>query len=138
MDDAGIAQLIFDRPDSPANIFDKDTLDQLSQALDQIEKIKSIQHLVFGSAKPGIFMAGADIKSIARATPAELEAFLEQGQNLFERIAAQPCGTAAAIHGAPWPAMCGSPARIPSPRSACRKRNSGSFLPGVGRLVFQN
>jgi 3-hydroxyacyl-CoA dehydrogenase / enoyl-CoA hydratase / 3-hydroxybutyryl-CoA epimerase len=100
VDDAGVAQLVFDRPNSPANIFDQETLDELEHALDQIEKLKSIKQLVISSAKPGIFIAGADIKSIARATTEELGVFLKRGQDLFDRIAALPCGTAAAIHGA--------------------------------------
>ena len=100
IDEHGTADLIFDRPGSTANIFDLETLNELSEALDEIESHDGVERLVISSAKDGIFIAGADLKSIANASPETLEAFLHQGQDLFNRIADLPLPTAAAIHGA--------------------------------------
>ena len=96
----GLALLQFDRPDSSANIFDRETLDELELALDEIESNKAISHLVITSAKPAIFIAGADLKSIAKSSPEELNYFLKRGQDLFHRIENLPAKTGAAIHGA--------------------------------------
>ncbi|MDF1756042.1 MAG: 3-hydroxyacyl-CoA dehydrogenase NAD-binding domain-containing protein [Verrucomicrobiales bacterium] len=100
IDEQGLALLDFDRPGSPANIFDATTLDELATALDEIESNEKIGNLIFTSSKPSIFIAGADIKSIASSTTEELDTFLRKGQELFDRIADLRCGTAAAIHGA--------------------------------------
>ena len=95
-----LAVLTFDRPDSSANIFDSQTLDELDEAISQIEANTSIERLIITSAKPSIFIAGADIKSIAKASRDELDGFLQKGQDLFDRITNLHCQTAAAIHGA--------------------------------------
>ena len=96
----GVALLVFDRPGSSANIFDEAALDELEAALDAVEKDRTIKTLIFTSAKPAIFIAGADIKALAGARDEEMDRFLERGQNLFTRIENLTAGTAAAIHGA--------------------------------------
>jgi 3-hydroxyacyl-CoA dehydrogenase/enoyl-CoA hydratase/3-hydroxybutyryl-CoA epimerase len=97
----GIALLTFDRPQSTANIFDQPTFNELQSQLDFLEAEKALQGLIIQSAKPKIFIAGADLKGFTADRSAERIAFLiEQGQKTFERISRLPFVTVAAIHGA--------------------------------------
>lgn len=96
----GVAFLIFDRKDSGANIFDIPTLDALDQRLDWVESQTDIRGVVFETAKNSIFVAGADLNTLATAEAKELEGFLWKGQKLFNRIEDLKLPTVAAIHGA--------------------------------------
>ncbi|HEX4083868.1 MAG TPA: 3-hydroxyacyl-CoA dehydrogenase NAD-binding domain-containing protein [Chthoniobacteraceae bacterium] len=91
----GVHLLTFDRPGSAANIFDAATLRELDGKLEGIE-----QGIVFISAKPSIFIAGADLKALETLTGDALREFIELGQHVFNRIAALRVPTVAAIHGA--------------------------------------
>ncbi len=95
-----IAVLTFDRPDSAANIFDRATLEELNAHLDAIERDPTLRGVVLTSAKPGIFIAGADLHSLSTAPMNALRDIVEFGQRVFSRLAALPLPTAAAIHGA--------------------------------------
>ncbi len=99
LDDA-IALLTFDRPESTANIFDQPTFDELNEQLNLLETEKTLRGLILRSAKPKIYIAGADLKGFTADLNAERIAFLiEQGQKTFERISRLPFVTVAAIHG---------------------------------------
>ena len=96
-----ICTLIFDRPESGANIFDASTLKELSEHVDAIENDSSILGLIINSAKKSIFIAGADLKTLLlQAQKGELRRFIAEGQRIFNRIAALKIPTCAAIHGA--------------------------------------
>ncbi len=95
-----IAVLTFDRPDCAANIFDRATLEELNAHLDAIERDSTLRGVVLTSAKPGIFIAGADLHSLSTAPMNALRDIVEFGQRVFSRLAALPMPTAAAIHGA--------------------------------------
>ncbi|MEP6822337.1 MAG: 3-hydroxyacyl-CoA dehydrogenase NAD-binding domain-containing protein, partial [Chthoniobacterales bacterium] len=100
-DGDGICQLIFDRPDSGANIFDGATMDSLREHLDAIEGDAAIKGVIVISAKKSIFIAGADLQTLLRqAQTGELRAFIAHGQKVFNRLAALKVPTVAAIHGA--------------------------------------
>lgn len=96
----GIATLTFDRPDSSANIFNEPVLIECRTVLQQIETDESIEALMICSAKPNIFIAGADIPSLSSATPGELAALIDLGHEVFSQLEALNIPTAAAIHGA--------------------------------------
>jgi 3-hydroxyacyl-CoA dehydrogenase / enoyl-CoA hydratase / 3-hydroxybutyryl-CoA epimerase len=99
--DNGICLLIFDRPESGANIFDAATLRDLDEQLEFIEGESGLRGLVITSAKKSIFIAGADLKTLLRqAQSGEMRAFIAEGQRVFNRIAALKIPTCAAIHGA--------------------------------------
>jgi 3-hydroxyacyl-CoA dehydrogenase/enoyl-CoA hydratase/3-hydroxybutyryl-CoA epimerase len=90
-----IALLRFDRPGSSANIFDSSTLRLLDELLAGLEDARGV---ILVSAKPAIFIAGADLRELAAAeNREELVAF---GQETFSKLAALPGVTVAAIHGA--------------------------------------
>ncbi|HTD65923.1 MAG TPA: 3-hydroxyacyl-CoA dehydrogenase NAD-binding domain-containing protein [Candidatus Limnocylindria bacterium] len=61
----GICTLTFARPNSSANIFDRDTLLELDSHLDWIEHATELRGLILTSAKQSIFVAGADIHALA-------------------------------------------------------------------------
>ena len=90
--------LTFDRPDSAANIFDAATLAELNGKLDAVEQGAS--GVVFISAKPAIFIAGADLHALETLTGEDLRHFIDLGQQVFNRIAALRVPSVAAIHGA--------------------------------------
>ena len=96
----GVCVLTFDRPDSAANIFDRDTLAELSLQIDFVARPESgVRGLVLISAKDSIFIAGADLYSIRKMSPLELKDFITLGQQVFTRIADLSCPSVAAIHG---------------------------------------
>ena len=98
--DAGIVYLTFDRPDSTANFFDQRTLDELNEHLDFLESEKSWQGLILRTAKPKVFIAGADLNAFMYEFSGEaLAVVIERGQKTFDRVARLPYPTVAAIHG---------------------------------------
>src|SRR5207244_11436141 len=99
--DHGICLLTFDRPESGANIFDAATLSDLDQQLDFIEEEDSLEGVVILSAKKSIFIAGADLKTLLhQAQTGEMRAFIAEGQQIFNRLAALKISTCDALNGA--------------------------------------
>ena len=98
----GICILTFDRPGSAANFFDRETLEQFELEITRLENPASTSRgLVIVSAKPAIFIAGADLRFLAsHPSTDDINRFIELGQGLFGRLARLPIPTAAAIHGA--------------------------------------
>lgn len=96
----GIVVLTFDAPNSSANIFDAKTLADLESQIDVIAAESGTRGVIFVSAKAAIFIAGADLNTLAKADAAALSASVEAGQRIFQKIAGLNCPTVAAIHGA--------------------------------------
>jgi 3-hydroxyacyl-CoA dehydrogenase / enoyl-CoA hydratase / 3-hydroxybutyryl-CoA epimerase len=99
VDDA-LAHLIVDDPARPLNVLDAAALASLDAALGALEAMPGLQGVVLRSGKPGTFVAGADIHAIASITdPAEVVAIVRRAHAVFDRLAALPCPTVAAIDG---------------------------------------
>jgi 3-hydroxyacyl-CoA dehydrogenase/enoyl-CoA hydratase/3-hydroxybutyryl-CoA epimerase len=97
----GVCVLTFDRPGSSANIFDLQTLDELAQELEFIERQTELKGVIFASGKRSIFIAGADLNIMRKDMSfTEARSLIERGQTVMNRIAALPIPTVAAIHGA--------------------------------------
>lgn len=94
------AVLTFDREGSSANLFDRPALVELSDKLDALAAHPELKGLLIRSAKPAIFVAGADLKVLSSVEGAELRDLIELGQATFEKLAHLPYPTIAAIHGA--------------------------------------
>jgi 3-hydroxyacyl-CoA dehydrogenase/enoyl-CoA hydratase/3-hydroxybutyryl-CoA epimerase len=95
----GILAIILDRPDSKVNLIDLRWVEDMTSSLDRIER-ESPRGLVMFSAKPGNFIAGADVSLIAGLdTVEEARAKAREGQQLLERIEKLPFPTVAAING---------------------------------------
>ncbi len=95
-----ICVLTFDRPDSSANVFDYAALAELDSQLAFIAGNAQLKGVIVASAKPSIFIAGADLHALANASSDELLRLVELGQAVFNRLASLSVPTVAAIHGA--------------------------------------
>src|SRR5947209_5992510 len=98
-----VAVLTLDQPGSKANVLSEPMWTDLEAALDALAARADVRGLVLASAKPGIFIAGADLKLLASAPgpndPA-VRAFIEHGLRVLEKLEALPFPTCAAIDGA--------------------------------------
>ncbi len=94
-----VAVIHFDRPDKAANLIDAAFFDELETALRAVRRLQ-MKGLVFLSAKPAVFVAGADLATLGAMSGEALEAVAERGQRVFNEIAALDIPTIAAIHGA--------------------------------------
>ncbi|MCU6249186.1 fatty acid oxidation complex subunit alpha FadJ [Enterobacter cloacae] len=96
-----VAVITIDVPDEKMNTLKAEFGVQVREMLKEIRENKAIRGLVFISAKPDNFIAGADINMIARAQSAqEAEDLARQGQQVMAEIHSLPIPAIAAIHGA--------------------------------------
>src|SRR4030095_8724262 len=96
----GLCVVTFYRVGSSANIFDRATMEELATHIEAIGADGSITGVVLYSAKPAIFIAGADLNALASLREGELDAFMEFGEKVFKSLASLKVPTVAAIHGA--------------------------------------
>ncbi len=96
-----IAWLTLDSPGEKVNTLSREVLEELSGLIEQLPGDKKVRAVVVTSGKRGSFIAGADIKELARITDtddARIKA--EVGQGIFRRLAACPIPVVAVIEGA--------------------------------------
>ena len=95
----GVVCLTFDHPDRRVNVLDEAALADLNMALVEIERLKP-PGVILRSGKTGSFVAGADIQAIASITDrAQVLELVRLAHGVFNRLAALPCPTVAAIDG---------------------------------------
>ena len=99
-EDDGLGLLTFDSPGEKVNKYAADALEELDGWLGELASRGDVKALVLLSGKPGIFIAGADVKQIATATAEEAGPAVRRGQEVFGRLASLPFPTVAAIGGA--------------------------------------
>ncbi len=102
--DTDLALLTIDLPDKGANVLSQAVMAELAGHLDGLEKRSDLAGLIIASAKPGIFVAGADLREFAAALAGELKPewtveLCLKGQGLFRRLSRTPFVTVAAIDG---------------------------------------
>jgi 3-hydroxyacyl-CoA dehydrogenase / enoyl-CoA hydratase / 3-hydroxybutyryl-CoA epimerase len=96
----GVAVLTFDRAGSSANVFDEATLLELEERIAALEPRRDLKGVVLLSAKPRIFIAGADLNSFAQDfTPEALGRIVDHGHRIFTRLERLPFPSVAAING---------------------------------------
>lgn len=97
----GVATLFFDLPGEKINKLSLEVLDELEQVLDQAAGNSNIQVLVVKSLKPGIFIAGADLKSFDKIfeDPSLADRVIVRGHEVFNRLSDLPFPTVALIEG---------------------------------------
>lgn len=100
VDEDGIRHLVFDTPGSSANLFRYGTLRELEARIRELQNTPGIRGLVIRSAKPRIFIAGADLKAMLDGSPEQVDQLVAFGQLVFGQLAALPFPKVAAIHGA--------------------------------------
>jgi enoyl-CoA hydratase/carnithine racemase len=99
----GVAVLTFDQPGSKANVLTETVWAEFETAVDDLAARSGVRGLVLASAKPGIFIAGADLKLLGDAPapndPA-VRAFIDRGNRTLFKLEALPFPTCAAVDGA--------------------------------------
>src|SRR5262245_54975483 len=95
----GIVHLVVDDPSAKVNVLHQAAIADLETALGALEAARPTG-VVVRSAKPGSFIAGADVNMIAALTDREqVRAIVRRAQAAFTRLAALPCPSVAAIEG---------------------------------------
>ncbi len=97
----GWAELCFDQPDSRANIFNESALNELEKVASDLAARRDLKGIVVTSAKPDIFIAGADLNLI-RSLDTIDKAFAgcSAGQQAIHKFSKLPFEKVAAIGGA--------------------------------------
>ncbi|HEX5471200.1 MAG TPA: 3-hydroxyacyl-CoA dehydrogenase NAD-binding domain-containing protein [Lacipirellulaceae bacterium] len=97
-----IAVLTIGDPQSSANVLSRPVLDVFERHFDELDKRTDLAGLVIRSGKPGMFIAGADLKEFVTwldAPKEDVESYCRRGQQLFGRLAKSNYVTIAAIDG---------------------------------------
>ncbi len=94
-----VAQVVIDNP--PANALTNELYAQLQALADELERDASVRSVVFASAHPKIFVAGADIGAMANYDfqPASIERKVRLVHETFLRIQRLSKPTVASIEG---------------------------------------
>ncbi len=99
--DNGIVELNFNAAKGSVNVFNQETISELSQALDLLEGRDDIRGLLATSGK-GVFVAGADITEFGQAfgsSEEEFRSFASGGSKAFARLEVLPFPSVVAING---------------------------------------
>lgn len=97
-----VALLTLDLPGKSANLLSAAMLDEIEGRLDEVDAGDGVAGLVIASAKPGVFIAGADLTEFAAGLDQPREAVIatcRRGQTLFTRLSTCDYVTVAAIDG---------------------------------------
>lgn len=97
-----VAVIVLDAPGKSVNVLSSAVLDELERRLDEIDVAEGVAGLVIASAKPGVFVAGADLTEFAAGLDrprAEVTAVCRRGQRLLARLSRCEYVTVAAIDG---------------------------------------
>ena len=97
-----IALLTFDVPDKVANTLSSTVLQELSDHLDALQPRDDLAGLILTSGKPGMFIAGADLREFIAFLELPVDKTCElssEGQALLRRLSQCPFVTVAAIDG---------------------------------------
>lgn len=94
-----IATITIEPNQGPMCILDHALIQRLEVTFNSVREQKP-SGVVLASGSPRVFIAGADLKSIAAMSVSELENYLRYGQEVFGLLCTMPCSTVAAINGA--------------------------------------
>ena len=103
IDGDGVMIVRFDHADRPVNTLTTLALDDLDDLIGSLERPDGTAckpvGVIFTSAKPKVFIAGADLFELAEMDRSQMQQYLEKGQGLFDRLTALGIPTVAAING---------------------------------------
>ncbi|MFO0867021.1 MAG: 3-hydroxyacyl-CoA dehydrogenase NAD-binding domain-containing protein [Gemmataceae bacterium] len=98
--ESGYARLVFDLPGSKANTLGQAVQAELETVLDDLERRTDVRGLILASGKPGMFIAGADLKELGAASDdATNLQVVRRGLNLIARFEKLPYPTVVLIDG---------------------------------------
>lgn len=93
--------LWFDYPGEKVNKFSSWAIAELEQRLGEIGRMSDVRYLMIASAKPGIFIAGADVTEFQQVESRDqAREFIRFGQRTFTTLSRLPQITVAVINGA--------------------------------------
>src|SRR5262249_25039603 len=96
------ALLTIDQPNSRANTLGQAVMAELEAMVAHLPARTALQGLVFRSGKPGMFIAGADLRELgtARPDPEQTRTLVRRGLGVIAAFEALPYPTVAAVEGA--------------------------------------
>jgi 3-hydroxyacyl-CoA dehydrogenase/enoyl-CoA hydratase/3-hydroxybutyryl-CoA epimerase len=95
-----VAELVIDVPGRPVNVFSRQVMTDLAEALKRLAAEPGLKLVFIRSGKASGFLAGADLQEFARVqNAAEAVELSAQGQKLFDQLADLPVPTVAMISG---------------------------------------
>jgi 3-hydroxyacyl-CoA dehydrogenase/enoyl-CoA hydratase/3-hydroxybutyryl-CoA epimerase/3-hydroxyacyl-CoA dehydrogenase/enoyl-CoA hydratase/3-hydroxybutyryl-CoA epimerase/enoyl-CoA isomerase len=99
--DSNIALITFDQPGSRANTLHQGVQAEFESVLAQIRQKPELRGVLLQSGKPGMFIAGADIRELNVATgdPDQTRQMIRRFLSVLAGFEALPCPTVAAIDG---------------------------------------
>lgn len=98
-----IALITMDLPGTGANILNDQLFDELDKTMAELASNEKLAGVILYSAKPSIFVAGADLNNIVANLDwpdEDIVRFCEQGRAVMARFSRCPFVSVAAIHGA--------------------------------------
>ena len=100
--DGPVAMLALDQPGGRANTLGQAVLAELEQAITGLAGRRDLRGLVLRSGKPGMFIAGADLRELGgpRPDPETGRRLVRRGLDLIAAVEKLPFPTVAAIDGA--------------------------------------
>ncbi len=100
--DGNVALLTLDQPGSRANTLGQAVLGELEGRVREVAARPGLTGLILCSAKPGMFIAGADLKELggAKPDPETARRMVQRGLGLVAAVEALPFPTVAVIDGA--------------------------------------
>lgn len=94
-----IATLTFNNP-ARANVLSLATLQETSQALDEIAADESVRTVIITGAGDRVFVGGADIRELQQLTAVTARAFIRTLQSVIEKVRRMEKPVVAAVNGA--------------------------------------
>jgi len=94
----GISVITINRPDK-MNALNRDVLDDLDKALDEVYDDPQIRSAIVTGAGTKAFVAGADIAEFVGLSISEAKQLAKKGQSLFDKIENCPKPVVAAVNG---------------------------------------
>jgi len=96
-----LAIVWFDLPGEKVNKFSSAVMQEFAGVVDELEQAADIKRIVLASAKPSVFIAGADITEFTKASgPEQAKEYVRLGQLTFHRFSKLKATKVAAINGA--------------------------------------
>ncbi|XP_038607369.1 trifunctional enzyme subunit alpha, mitochondrial [Tachyglossus aculeatus] len=95
-----VAVVRINSPNSKVNTLNKELTSEFIQVMNEIWASEAIRSAVLISAKPGCFIAGADINMLSACkSPREVTQLSQEGQQMLEKLEKSPKPIVAAISG---------------------------------------